>query len=97
MSRDKLLAIPAELGLTRGDLVTTRGRLESSLKRKVYLVLSGSRSPFRVRVCSWSQSSKTWSCSTVMEAAELVPAPTDWPQTKAARTWLAKSSRGIPF
>lgn len=85
--------IPAELGVKRGDVVTTRERLpepgkEAAGWRKVYLVLGPSRNPARVRVCSWAPTSSSWNMTVTIHPNELAPAPASWPETIAVKEWL---------
>ena len=70
------------------DVVTEIARLTPPAQRKVYLVLGPSRVPGKIRICTWSHAAKDWSLPYAALADNYCPAPSDWPQTKAAKRWV---------
>ena len=80
--------------MSPGDILTENTRLapgDGSMvrTRKVYLYLGPSRSPGKIRIATWSHAARGWSAARAAHADLFCAAPEDWPQTRAARKWVA--------
>jgi hypothetical protein len=71
------------------DLVSLN-RGQAAATRKVAALLGPSRNPLKVRIALWQHGPRRWSTGRAEWRRNVLgPAPSDWPQTRAAQQALA--------